>query len=238
MDWFRQDSALIGVNAAMDVLDQSVDIFRDFISDPSFPCVGAKSALARNGLRMIVGGDLRCSSADREVLAALQQKPEASAAVAELFAIVVLFPLTPPLSEIAFETYLWQRLQALHDADRLDFAWDSSVSSDPGSENFGLSLGGTAFFVVGLHPGASRLARRAPMATLAFNPNAQFRRLKQDGSYGRLRNTVRNREIANEGDLNPMLADFGEASEARQYSGRRVASAWQCPFTTRRGDPL
>jgi uncharacterized protein len=32
------------------------------------------------------------------------------------------------------------------------------------------------------------------------------------------------------GDRDPMLARHGEASEARQYSGRAVDDAWRCPF--------
>ena len=32
------------------------------------------------------------------------------------------------------------------------------------------------------------------------------------------------------GSLNPMLAQHGEASEARQYSGRQVDDGWKCPF--------
>jgi FPC/CPF motif-containing protein YcgG len=28
-----------------------------------------------------------------------------------------------------------------------------------------------------------------------------------------------------------MLAVHGEASEARQYSGRQVGAAWRCPFS-------
>jgi len=33
-----------------------------------------------------------------------------------------------------------------------------------------------------------------------------------------------------QGSLNPNLADFGERSEARQYSGREVEEHWRCPF--------
>ena len=33
-----------------------------------------------------------------------------------------------------------------------------------------------------------------------------------------------------QGTVNPVLAAFGQASEARQYSGRKVDSRWRCPF--------
>ena len=39
---------------------------------------------------------------------------------------------------------------------------------------------------------------------------------------------VRDEAIA--GSRNPMLARHGEASEARQYSGRAVDPDWRCPF--------
>jgi FPC/CPF motif-containing protein YcgG len=33
------------------------------------------------------------------------------------------------------------------------------------------------------------------------------------------------------GTINPMLAQHGDASAARQYSGRRVEDGWVCPFS-------
>jgi len=33
-----------------------------------------------------------------------------------------------------------------------------------------------------------------------------------------------------------MLSRHGEASEARQYSGREVDGDWQCPFSDRRAE--
>ncbi len=43
------------------------------------------------------------------------------------------------------------------------------------------ALSARAFFVVGLHPGASRLARRTPMPCLVFNLHEQFEQLKASG---------------------------------------------------------
>ena len=42
--------------------------------------------------------------------------------------------------------------------------------------------------------------------------------------------TIRAREVALQGSINPMLSDFGEESEARQYSGRTVPDDWVPPF--------
>jgi uncharacterized protein len=65
---------------------------------------------------------------------------------------------------------------------------------------------------------------------LMFNPRAQFDRLKAEGRFERMRTLVRERDVQLQGSMNPNLADFGHASEARQYSGRATEAEWQCPF--------
>jgi FPC/CPF motif-containing protein YcgG len=45
-----------------------------------------------------------------------------------------------------------------------------------------------------------------------------------------MQETIRTRDLALQGTINPMLSDFGERSEARQYSGRAVEENWQAPF--------
>ena len=104
------------------------------------------------------------------------------------------------------------------------------VSEDPHDTHFSLSFGGEAFFIVGLHPAASRPARRFSHPTLIFNLHDQFERLRAEGTYDRLRHTILQRDEKLAGSQNPMLARFGELSEARQYSGRAVDEAWACPF--------
>jgi FPC/CPF motif-containing protein YcgG len=217
--------------------DSAAGRFRDFIDHRTFPCVAAKSSLATKAMRIVVGGDLRDAPADASILSALGAALPRSMSAPRLASTVILFPLTPLLTEIAFEQHLWALLQSLHQRDRRDFDWDPVVSSDPDSANFAMSIGGTASFVVGLHPGSSRLARRAPMAAVAFNPHAQFRLLKEQGLYERLRTVVRDRDIVLQGEANPMLADHGEASEAAQYSGREVFAGWECPFHPDLGAP-
>ena len=50
-----------------------------------------------------------------------------------------------------------------------------------------------------------------------------------------MRNAVRKRDIQLQGAINPVLDSFGNASEARQYSGRAVDGDWKCPFSQHRG---
>ena len=87
--------------------------------------------------------------------------------------------------------------------------------------------------MVGLHPHASRPARRFPNPTLVFNLHDQFERLREKGIYERMRERILDRDKELAGDINPMLARHGESSEARQYSGRVVEDDWQCPFRRR-----
>jgi FPC/CPF motif-containing protein YcgG len=204
--------------------------FERRIEAQDFPCVGAKSALARGTLDFLVGGDLREDRHDARLLRELQGFARGQPDDAVFISRVVLFPDTPGLDEAQFEAALWQRLRALHRLDRACFDWDPQVSDDPDSPHFSMSLGGRAFYVIGLHPGASRPARRFDCAALVFNLHSQFEQLRDEERYDRLREAILERDEQFSGSRNPMLAVHGEQSEARQYSGRRVAADWQCPF--------
>ncbi|MEO7234920.1 MAG: guanitoxin biosynthesis heme-dependent pre-guanitoxin N-hydroxylase GntA, partial [Lapillicoccus sp.] len=133
-----------------------------------------------------------------------------------------------PEAERDFEALLWSALQHLHDND--ETAWAGGVASDPDSPHFAFSVAGTAFFVVGLHPNASRVARRAPLPTLVFNLHEQFEQLRASGRFERMRDTIRDRDERLQGSVNPMVSDHGTGSEARQYSGRAVDDSWLAPF--------
>jgi FPC/CPF motif-containing protein YcgG len=128
-----------------------------------------------------------------------------------------------------FELLLWRQLRMLYEVDRTAHEWDPTVSKDPDSARFAFSLGGRAFFVVGLSPAGKRWARTFPWPLLAFNAHRQFRELRQSGQFGRMQDVVRKRDEALEGDINPNLAEWGEHTEARQYSGREVEDGWRCP---------
>jgi hypothetical protein len=107
---------------------------------------------------------------------------------------------------------------------------DEHASADPTNARFSLRFGGEAFFALGLHPGASRDARRFTRPVIVFNAHSQFEELWRLGLYNKLRRRVVEREILLSGSINSMLKDFGDASEAPQYSGRLVEEGWTCPF--------
>ena len=108
-----------------------------------------------------------------------------------LRSLAIVFEGPVDLREDEFEAAMWQRLQSLADKDEWrGQPYDHSVSADPGDPHFSLSFGGAAFFVVGLHPHASRPARRFPRPTLVFNLHEQFERLREEGRYERMREKI------------------------------------------------
>ena len=209
--------------------------FADFIRDQGFPCVGAKAALQKEGMRFVVGRDFRSAWDDLRIIPALLQIAKDYAADPRPFqSLVVLFEDGAPDDEAAFETLLWDRLQSLTDKDEwLGQPADPRVGHDPGDPHFALSFGGQGFFVVGLHPEASRPGRRFEAPVLVFNLHDQFEQLRAEQKYEPLRAKILERDEALAGSINPMLARHGQVSAARQYSGRAVDEAWTCPFSGR-----
>jgi FPC/CPF motif-containing protein YcgG len=88
-----------------------------------------------------------------------------------------------------------------------------------------------------LHPKASRPARRLDHPALVFNLHDQFERLRAADKYEGMREKIMVRDEALAGSRNPMLARYGDASEARQYSGRVVGKDWRPPFRYRGDKP-
>lgn len=212
--------------------------FDTIIRSRAFPCVGAKAALAQGQIDSAVYGDIDRAFSDlamRQDLQAFVEKLDVESPVVQSFAAIFTGPGT--LSEREFEKALWNRLQCLHNLDAVTGQlWDPSASRDPTSPHFAVSLCGAAFFVIGLHPNASRPARRFPFPALIFNSHAQFEKLRSDGRFESMKAIIRRNELQTSGSINPMLNDFGEASEARQYSGRAVDAGWSCPFESQKSE--
>lgn len=209
--------------------------FGAFIRHRPFPCVGAKSALSRGGMTIVVARGIEAGSDDARIYAALLAFIWRYRQAPEMFrSFAVLFDGAAPASEKSFESALWTRVQALSDQDgHLGQPYDSRVAEDPEDPHFSVSFGGEGFFIVGLHPAASRPARRFEVPVLVFNLHDQFERLRNEGRYERLRDSIVERDVAFAGSANPMLADHGARSAARQFSGRAVPEDWACPFQRR-----
>ena len=211
--------------------DNPETALRGKISGDDFSCVAGKTAMTRGTLVHRHYGELAAptvtAALHEDLVAFAERKDE----IDRLFAsFAATFAGPPNLDEQRFERLLWSQLQQLHDRDVSRYRYSELVSPDPRSPRFGFSVGGHPFFVVGLHPAASRRSRQFPDPTLVFNSHVQFERLRERGLYVRIQREVRRRELALQGSINPTLSDFGESSEARQYSGRAVEEDWRCPF--------
>ncbi len=204
--------------------------FEEFILDGDFPCVAGKAALARGQIKYCLGNDIRDSSSDLEITNKLQSFAEVCSSESLFVSFAAIYQNTPPLSETEFERYLWDRLQGMHNIDSQMFEWDEQVNSDPDSPHFSMSIGGKGFYIIGLHPHSNRPARQFPRTALVFNLHNQFELLRSEGSYAGIKETILARDQKLSGGANPMIAEYGQISEARQYSGRMVNSMWKCPF--------
>lgn len=215
-------------DAELHAVDQEL---RAQVLADSFPCVAARSAFNRQGYRFGLLAPLASAQATAQLHAGLTAfSAEFDEDSPQLVTYLAVFEGDAGCDEQAFERQLWAQLQALHEFDAQRHGWADAVDADPASDSFSFSVGGRAFFIVGMHPRASRLSRQAPRVTLVFNFHAQFEALRAKGKYEVMKTAIRKRDVALQGSINPVLARFGESSEARQYSGRAVAADWQCPF--------
>jgi FPC/CPF motif-containing protein YcgG len=210
-----------------------------FVRNSAFPCVGAKSALSRGTLKIVVCRSIESSWDDLRIHRKLLSWAFDYRRDPGMFrSIAFIFADQGELSETQFETAMWQRIQSLADKDAwLGQPYDERVSGNPEDPHFSLSFGGEAFFVIGLHAKASRPARRFERPVLVFNLHDQFEQLRSEGRYETIRQTILKRDESLAGSINPMLARHGDKSEAAQYSGRHVGDEWRCPFRDPRIEP-
>ncbi len=207
------------------------DVIRSHVLASDYPCVMARSAFNRDAYRLSTYGPLGSPDNARMLCHDLYTFcAEFPQPVDGAVSFVACFEPSAPQDEAAFEKQLWQQLQAIHDVDEALFDWCADVESEPESADFSFSVGGRAFFLIGMHPAASRIARRTPMPVIVFNLHEQFVELRANGKFDGVRDTIQQRDRQLQGSINPMAADHGDRSEAAQYSGRRVGREWACPF--------
>ncbi len=202
-----------------------------FIQADSYPCLAAKASFNTAAYRVGIYSGL----ADEEVTEGLCHDlltfiREKNSLDSRFTSFIAIFDSPAPGNELEFEQLLWKQLSLLDKRSKKHYSWNEEVSSSPENKDFSFSFGGQAFFVVGMHPKASRMARRFAYPLMVFNPHEQFEALKEEGLFDGFKKQIRKRDKALQGSVNPMLEDFGAASEARQYAGRKVGAAWKCPF--------
>lgn len=215
---------------------ESVDReFKNFIVKQNHPCIMARTVFKMDKYQLKVYDSMTSERVVQKILedlnAYLQHYDFESN---EFESIIACFPEDKFGSELEFETILWDLLQQLHDND--SEAWDTRVSKDPADTNFSFSLKGHAFFIIGMHPQSSRLARRSPFPTIVFNLHWQFEKLREMGAFKKVKKRIRQRDKKLQGSINPVLKDFGMDSEAKQYSGRNIDDSWKCPFHPKPND--
>lgn len=205
--------------------------YLSYIHSKDFACIGAKASLAKEQIQCYVADDMACPTDDSDILNFLYSFIDDYRGSNELYhSAVVIFRGPGVINDEQFDTLMWQRLQAFSDLDSANYSYDSRVDNDPSSSNFSFSLKEESLFIIGLHPVSSRPLRRFRYPALVFNPHLQFEQLRQSGKYEKMKHAVRKRDIAFSGSINPMLKDFGDASEVYQYSGRKYDDTWQCPL--------
>lgn len=214
------------------ILEINQDVIRK-IDAIDYPCVGAKSAIHTNQYRLGLYGEMGTDESTVALSNDLKTYIEETVAADSQYMTMIAVFTDEVHSELDFEERLWLQLQKLHDSEKDYQPWDPTVGSNPEKTDFSFSFNGTAFFVVGIHPHASRRSRRFGYAGMAFNLHRQFEQLRDLDLYEKMKHTIRDREINYDGAINPMLSDHGEGLEAPQYSGRKVDKSWKCPFHTR-----
>ena len=205
--------------------------FRVFIERSVFPCLGAKAALNMGAYELQCYAEFGDNTASVHLASDLHRFINSPLRRRSDFATFgAIFSRPVEMTELEFEQRLWRTLQQLNRIDAEKFDWDPTVGRKPECAKFAFSFGGHAFYIVGMHQGSSRLARQFPLPALVFNAHEQFRKLRTEGKWERMRASIRKRDTALQGEWNPMLDDFGERSEARQYSGRAVEESWSPSF--------
>ncbi len=212
----------------------AAELFRSMVKHPHFPCLGAHGAVSRNLFRLGVYESESVTENAQQIINALSFFEEERNEESSVFATyVAIFLNWEPTNEIEFESSLWKQLKSINNIDcMLGNKWDESVSDDPNNPNFGFSINGKAYFVIGMHPCSSRWSRRFIWPALVFNAHTQFSNLREEGKFDSMKKKIRKRDMKIQNSYNPMMVGSKEISEAKQYSGRDHSDAeWSCPFT-------
>lgn len=203
--------------------------YKNFVIGKKHPCIMANAVFQLDKYQLKIYDDITSDAVVDPILQDVETYLEAYDFESNDFETLILcFKENNFKTELQFEKALWKLLQKLHDKD--DVEWDKAVSSDKTNPNFSFSIKGKAFYVIGMHPNSSRMARRAPYCTLILNLHWQFEKLREMGTYQTVKKRIRSRDKKLQGTINPVLRDFGKDSEAKQYSGRFVDEQWKCPF--------
>jgi FPC/CPF motif-containing protein YcgG len=206
-----------------------------FIQSKPFSCLGARAALKKDaiihGHYPSLGDEASARAHYRDLRAyARGLRPTLSDKSFRTFVATFDEP-GGVVDELKYEELLWQHLQFMHDIDSQTFGLDQGASSDPAEPNFGFHAAGHSFFLVGMHPGASRDSRRFVTPAIAFNSLMQFMLLED--KFFTMQDAIRKREATNNGSVNPSFTEYEYAMPSRHFSGRFTEEDWKCPYVSK-----
>ncbi len=178
--------------------------FRAFVLELRFPCVGGRSAVHRGTYRFALYPALATRDSTSSLLGDIRAfVTERQNPGVELTTFVACFVGPVPRDDRHFRALVRDQLRTLSLADTSP--WDPAVSSDPDDPHYAYSVAGVAFTIVPLYASSPRWSRRFAWPTVIFNAEAVFHRLRDDGVLDRFRATVRARDTALQGAVNPEL---------------------------------
>jgi uncharacterized protein len=209
--------------------------FINFIKNAAFPCVLGRAAIVNKRYRFGVYQDMKSPDCAEGLCHDLwnfvDERPSAfPVEEGEYATFAAIFTAPKTTTEDDFEQLLWSLLQQMNENDANFHKWDTATNSDPTHAKFSFSFASCSFFVVGLHNQSSRRSRNFPYPVIVFNAHDQFDHLRKMGNFDKMQTAIRKRDIVLQGQINPSLKDYGNDSEAKQYSGRLVEPTWACPF--------
>lgn len=194
-----------------------------------YPCVAALRAVTageyRVGVYSAFGSGESSRALGRDLSLFKAQQAESKSPYLTFWAV---FDDASELTEEEFESVMWKELSALSASTPEAGRWDPKFSANPADKDFCFSFEGDAFFLVGMHPRSSRLARRFPFPAVVFNLYEQFEALG-DG-YDPLVRRIRRRDALFSGSVNPVVERWADRWESIQFSGRDNPPDWKCPF--------
>jgi FPC/CPF motif-containing protein YcgG len=196
------------------------------------PCIGARSVAVNGNLFVSIYPDMTSVASAVTALLNLEEYLRISDEIEDHVKTLALVFNEPIRDNDDFAQKYWAFVQRMHDLDCQTNQYDPTVSPDPNSTNFELSLGGRAIFTTTLNPGHSRTARHAPYPTWVCNQTRQFNRLRELGLFEKWQTQIRtaDADMDPSGIPNPILADHGYSSAADQLAGVAVQP---CPFKPR-----
>ena len=205
--------------------------FKTLVSQKDYPCVAALRSYHKDDYQVGFYGNFGTCGEWRnlrnDLLFFLQEQKKTKSIYLSFFAVFK----ESTLNEDEFEQAMWKELSYLTSEEDRQTDWAEGAMKDPLNPGFRFSLGGSEFFVVGLHPQSSRKARQFSRPILIFNIFDQFEQLKKLGQYDSMVALNRARDLRFQGSVNPMVETYGEDWESIQFSGKANPKTWKCPFS-------